>query len=350
MTTKKYKLAAAVLILSVMLLTVTAAAGTISVDTAGLIGKTTDTILVPVTVSGADNIVAWQFSVKTQDDAFAKIVVSADSVRKAGAFSSGRVVYWFDAGNNRTNHIFGEETLIYLAVTPREEGIIPIEIYDVYIYENSASNESDYTIINGTLTVSGSGSGITAGDFESGATIRCGTTNVSGIYFSGDRTGVVSVNIAGFNESLVTIFTSSAGIFALPERLGYFSVDEVYTELPSGEKYFVTFGVEENRLDELGLTAENLFVLHAVNGKWYECTVLGEPIFYDGTVQLTIETWSSGAFVLGYDKGGSVFQTESIYTAAGEPEPVNTAWQGSGLLIIVITGVFVARKRRRRYL
>ena len=88
-----------------LLITGAASAGTVYADTEGLIGKVTDTIFVPVVVSGADNIVAWQLEVVTRDDSTAKIIPYAKSVRENNAVSTGKLVYWWEESDLSLIHI-----------------------------------------------------------------------------------------------------------------------------------------------------------------------------------------------------------------------------------------------------
>lgn len=277
---------------------------TIIVNTTDLIGKTTDTILVPIEVTGANDIIAWQFSLKTRDDDVAKIVFDRDSVIRAGAASSVSTVYWFDSTDNINRHIFGNRTLMYIAVTPRAEQPIPIEIYNVRIYETTGAHAANYKVINGTLLVDGEGSGITIGENNNGATILFGTTDENGTWITGEDLGIVKVDVPNYPRSAVYVYSGSSGECLIPESLNYFCKDEVYTRLPIEKEYYITYAVSVDALAKSGdnYIPNDLFVLHNIGGTWYETTVMNIEVI-DGIIYVVIKTWNSGPFILGYDKG-----------------------------------------------
>lgn len=335
-------------------------AASIEVDTTGVVGKTNDTVLVPVVVKDASDVVAWQVTVAVRDDERAKVAIDSNSVKRAGAVSGGRVVYWFDASDAKSKHVSGSQTLFYLAVTPKTLEPVQIELEDVRVYETSASNRVSYDIVNATLFVNKIGSGVNYGGSGGGATVLIGVTDDEGSYVTEDKTGVLRVFVPRGPSLPVTLFTGSSGAYPLPDSLKYFSADEIYPELQPGEEYNIVFGVDKNDLYEKSKAPEDLFVLHCINGVWYESPTVSVNTEGD-TVCVTAKTWSSGAFVLGYDKGGASYATEDKNTAVKSKE-VKTGEAGSfasvfatplAIPIIVaaalaITAALVFIKLRRR--
>lgn len=313
--TQKTKVAVTLLLLT-LLLAGTASAASIVVNTDGLVGKTTDTTLVPVEVIGANDIVAWQFTLKTQNDETAKIVFNTDSVKNAGATSGEKVVFWYDPYDDPSGHIFGDKKLIYIAVTPQVQGTIPIEIYNVRIYETTGAYAANYTVVNGSLLVNGTGSNITVGDSDSGATILFGITDEEGTWITGEDVGLVKVEVPNYPETEVYVYTGSSGPYPIPETLKYFYNDEVYTKSPAGEEYYITYAVSADDLLNAGenYKVEDLFVLHNVNGVWYETNLMSTEVI-DGIVYVKVKTWSAGPFILGYDKNGVNYPKETKDTA-----------------------------------
>lgn len=332
-----------------------ALAGAVTVDTAGLTGKVTDTILVPVVVSSPGTIVAWQLTAETGDFDTAKIVFNRDSVLRAGAASGDKVIYWFEA-KNPANYIREDKTLFYLAVPPKQEGEIPLEIHDLAVYEavNGVSTFVEYEAVNGNLLVSGMGTGNTIGDSESGATVYYGYTQ-NGVLITGEKTGLTKLDLGTAGDALVTIFWGSTAPYDLPET---FSAAEKYTlsvDAADGTPVTLTMAVKKSFLTENGIESKDLIVLRNLFGSWYQSAV--SNIIDDGTyVTFTVDTWTCGsAIAIGYDTAGTKYKPESknFILSGGKDTGLDIplwaliAGAGAIVLILVIVIIVVTAKKRK---
>ena len=344
-----------------LLLTGAAAAGTVTVDTAGLNGLATDTTLVPVTITGAHNIVAWQLSVGARDDNTAKIVVNPDSVRKMGGVSTGKIVYWYETSDDRSKWLNGDQTLFYLAVTPRTQEDVDVILKDLVVYEENGGNNVSYELKNGTLRVTGWGTGITAGDADSGATVLYVLTDANGVYTANEDKGIRKISIPGYPENQIIIYNNSEGIIPVPEKLGWWYSHEIYPiNYAKGGEYTITFTIPVSELAAVStdpkhpVTIEDLFVLHSVEGTWYKTPVVSAEQT-GNVIQITIRTWTHGAFVLAYDDHGVKYKTETpgIGKSSGSgitmsPSAIIIIAAVSGALVLLILIIVVVRKKKNR--
>ena len=337
------------LILASILIPAASAAGTISIDTAGLIGKTTDTILVPVKLTTDTPVAAYQFNINAGDTDTATIAFYRDSVIETGATSGEQTVYWYTT--NSADYITGEQTLLYLAVTPKVEGEIDLTLSRCYVYD-SQRTEQNTTLAGAKLTVSGIGTGNTIGDAHSGATMINGPVSAAdGSFTTGDTTGVIKVVLSETRTGYIGIYYGSMGAYPAPEGIGYFDLYDITSDAPAGEPVTITFAIAESDLTSTGKTADDLFVLHNIRGQWYK-TVVTQPQLADGVYTFSAQTWAGATtFLTGYDMAGKTFQqeTQDIVTgkSTGSEIPVLPIVLGAVILIIALAVVAIAVKRRK---
>lgn len=140
------------LITTLLILSGTAAAGSILIDTTGLTGEVGTTVQVPVKVTGASSLFSMELQFNTGDTTDATIAFNEESMKKYGLIynqATGKVAQ-INLG------ITGDETLFSLDVTPKTASAVPLIVTVGKMREGSLDSlqPADYTAAAATLSVS----------------------------------------------------------------------------------------------------------------------------------------------------------------------------------------------------
>ena len=172
------------LITTLLILSGTAAAGSILIDTTGLTGTVGTTVQVPVKVTGASSLFSMELQLNTGDTADATILFNEESMKKHG------LIYNQDTGKVTQINlgITGDETLFSLDVTPKTASAVPLTVTIGKMREGSLDSlqPADYTAAAATLSISsvtptsssGSSGGGSSGGSGSSSSSSGGSTTV----------------------------------------------------------------------------------------------------------------------------------------------------------------------------
>jgi len=168
-----------------------------------------------------------------------------------------------------------------------------------------------------TPTSSGSGDNTPRAD--------SGPTNASGTYVSED--GSLILQYAAGASYIITIFPDYFNNVPAPENVSYLKVYDVHSTAGVGTSVTLTFRVNASELATKGLTAEEISILHYVDGAWHLMTI-ESVILVKGEYMFTVTTTHLSPFMIAYNVDGIWFPLEGAdtptKTLTATPTPIST--------------------------
>ncbi len=156
-----------------------------------------------------------------------------------------------------------------------------------------------------TQTPTSSGSGDNTPDADAGP------TNASGTYVSED--GSLILQYAAGASYIITIFPDYFNNVPAPENVSYLKVYDVHSTAGVGTSVTLTFRVNASELATKGLTAEEITILHYVDGAWHLMKT-DSVTFVDDEYWFTVTTKSLSQFMIAYNVDGLWFLWEGADT------------------------------------
>jgi len=138
-----------------------------------------------------------------------------------------------------------------------------------------------------------------------------GPTNASGTYVSKD--GSLILQYAAGASYIITIFQDYFNNVPAPVDVSYLKVYDVHSTAGAGTSVTLTFRVNASELAEKGLTAEDISILHYVDGAWHLMTI-DSVTFVDGEYWFTVTTTYLSQFMIAYNVDGLWFLWEGADT------------------------------------